>query len=275
MDSRRHPLKAVVCGYERGGTSLMAELLRQHPYLDGGFEGGFLLGKKPGDFLSISPYRSNVKLGWGITEEDLRYTCDTDSWQEMYARLREKAGEIRNKGVWLFDKTPKYMEALAVVLRKVPDVPCIVIVRDPRAVLWSWAKRSGMDPDTWTAENLRTSCKRYVRYAKGWQSAIEGGMASRILLVRYEAFCTDPESWARRVFRFLGMEFNESFLEFHPRFPNVYGHTPTAHYIDDYRGHFSDEVGETILALTKRFRDWHWQGRKRDSRVSNPPGSAA
>lgn len=40
-------MKAVVYGYERGGTSLIAELLRQHPALDGGFEGGFLLGKKP------------------------------------------------------------------------------------------------------------------------------------------------------------------------------------------------------------------------------------
>jgi len=130
MDSKNNPLKAIICGYERGGTSLIAELLRQHPDLDGGFEGGFLLGKRPRDFLSISPYRSNVKLGWGITEEELRHACDTDSWQEVYRRLREKAGEIHDRRVWLFDKTPKYMEALPKVLRKVPGNWTFVIVTD-------------------------------------------------------------------------------------------------------------------------------------------------
>ena len=212
-----------MCGYERGGTSLIAELLRQHPNLDGGFEGGFLLGKKPGDFPSIAPYRSNVKIGWGITEEELQYACAADSWQGVYRRLREKAGELRDKRVWLFDKTPKYMEILPQVLRKVPDIPCVVVVRDPRAVLWSWAKRSGTDTETWIRKELGASCKRYVRYGKGWQAAIKAGPASRILLIQYEAFCEDPAQWAERLFGFLGLDFNDSFLRFHPRFPNVYG----------------------------------------------------
>jgi hypothetical protein len=258
MDSKNPPLKVILCGYERGGTSLIAELLRQHPDLDGGFEGGFLLGKSPRDFLSISPYRSNVKLGWGISEEELQHACDTDSWQEVYRRLREKAGEIRDKRVWLFDKTPKYMEALPKVLRKVPDIPCIVVVRDPRAVLWSWAKRSGMGTESWIREHLRASCKRYVRYGKGWQAATKAGLASRILLLRYEAFCADPAQWAERLFGFLGLEFHEAFMQFHPRFPNVYGNRPAQQYIYEYRGHFPEKLCRKILSRTKRLRDWHW-----------------
>jgi hypothetical protein len=257
MDSKKHPLKVIVCGYERGGTSLIAEFLRQHPDLDGGFEGGFLLGKRPRDLLSISPYRSNVKLGWDITEEELRYICHTESWEEMYARLREKAREIRDKSVWLFDKTPKYMEVLPGVLRKIPDVPCIVVVRDPRAVLWSWAKRSGMEMDRWAGENLRPSCKRYVLYGKGWQSAIKSGLASRILLIRYEAFCADPAHWALKMFRFIGIDFHDSFMRFQPRFPNVYGNTAQREYVDEYKAHFSDKICRKILSYTKRFSDWH------------------
>jgi hypothetical protein len=258
MDSRKNPLQAIVCGYERGGTSLIAELLRQHPTLDGGFEGGFLLGKKPRGFLSLPPYRANVKPGWGITEEDLRHICDTDSWQDLYGRLHDKATEIREKGVGLFDKTPKYMERLPQVLSKVPHVPCIVVVRDPRAVLWSWAKRSGVEVETWTKENLKSSCKRYTSYGKGWQAAIKGGFASRILLIRYEHFCTDPAFWAEKLFGFLGLEFNGSFLHFRPRFPNVYGNTPAQAYIDEYKKHFSDEICSKILARTKKFSDWCW-----------------
>jgi hypothetical protein len=258
MDSRNPTLKAIVCGYERGGTSLIAELLRQHPDLDGGFEGGFLLGKEPRDFLSIPPYRSNVKLGWGITEEELRFVCDTDSWQDLYSRLRAKAREVGDKRAWLFDKTPKYMETLPKVLRKVPDVLCIVVVRDPRAVLWSWAKRSGIGLENWTGERLKSSCKRYVLYGKGWQAAIRAGLTSRIFLVRYEAFCTDPGTWATEIFRFLGMEFNDSFLHFNPKFPNVYGKTPSRVYMEEYRRAFPDRVCKQILSGTERFRDWHW-----------------
>jgi hypothetical protein len=258
MDSRNQPLKAIVCGYERGGTSLIAELLRQHPDLDGGFEGGFLLARRPKDFLSVSPYRSNVKLGWGITEEELRYACQADSWHEVYLRLREKAQVIRDKRVLLFDKTPKYMETLPRVLRKVPDIPCVVVVRDPRAVLWSWARRTGMDTTTWVGEQLRASCKRYVRYGKGWQAAIKAGLGPRMLLIRYEAFCADPKPWAERLFGFLGLEFQESFMHFDPRFPNVYGNRPQQEYINEYRGHFSERTCGEILSRTKRFRDWHW-----------------
>lgn len=258
MDSTNLTLKAIVCGYERGGTSLIAELLRQHPDLDGGFEGGFLLGKRPRDFLSISPYRSNVKPGWGITEEELRYICDTDSWQDLYSRLRARAREVEDKRAWLFDKTPKYMETLSQVLTRVPDVPCIVVVRDPRAVLWSWAKRSGTGVEEWTAEHLKSSCKRYVLYGKGWQSAVKAGFASRIFLVRYEAFCTDPGAWAMKMFRFLGMEFHDSFLHFSPRFPNVYGSTPSRMYMEEYKRAFPDRVCKQILSRTGRFRGWLW-----------------
>lgn len=258
MDSKNRPLGAIVCGYERGGTSLIAEILRQHPDLNGGFEGGFLLGKRPRDFLSISPYRSNVKIGWGISEKELRYACNTDDWQEVYRRLRENAGEIWDKRVRLFDKTPKYMESLPKVLRKVPDIPCVVVVRDPRAVLWSWAKRSGMDTATWIREELRASCRRYVRYGRGWQAAVRAGFASRMLLIRYEAFCEDSGPWAERLFAFLGLEFQDSFMRFDSRFPNVYGDRPAQEYIYEYKGHFPEKLCRKILARTKRLRDWHW-----------------
>jgi hypothetical protein len=150
------------------------------------------------------------------------------------------------------------MEALPKVLRKVPRVPCIVVVRDPRAVLWSWAKRSGKDTEAWIREEFGASCKRYVRYGKGWQAAVKAGLAPRMFLIRYEAFCTEPEPWAERLFGFLGLEFRDSFLHFHPRFPNVYGDRPADEYIYEYEAHFPEKICRRILSRTKRLRDWHW-----------------
>jgi len=107
-------------------------------------------------------------------------------------------------------------------------------------------------------ENLKNACKRYESYGKGWQAAVKGGLASSILLIRYERFCTDPAFWAEKMFGFLGLEFNESFLHFQPRFPNVYGHSPARAYVDEYKRHLPDEICRRILARTKKFSDWRW-----------------
>ena len=48
---------------------------------------------------------------------------------------------------------------------------------------------------------------------------------------RAYAFCEDPAQWAERLFGFLGLDFNDSFLRFHPRFPNVYGNQTACDYI--------------------------------------------
>ncbi len=45
------PLFALVCGFEKSGTTLLNEILRRHPGVDSGFECGFLLGQSPRDFL--------------------------------------------------------------------------------------------------------------------------------------------------------------------------------------------------------------------------------
>ncbi|MEI2422495.1 hypothetical protein V6O07_19615, partial [Arthrospira platensis SPKY2] len=77
------PLAALVCGFERGGTTLISEIIRQHPLLDSGFECGFLLGKDPAEFTSIQPYCNMLKAGWGVNDSDLNnYICESETWLE-------------------------------------------------------------------------------------------------------------------------------------------------------------------------------------------------
>ena len=254
----RHPVRVLVCGYERGGTSLIAEVLRQQPDLDAGFEGGLLLGRRPGDFPTLEPYCTNLKRGWGLTDEGLAWVCSAPSWEEAYGRLRDVASRIERKGVQLLDKTPAYMEALPAVLGRLPGVACVVLVRDPRAVLWSWARRSDTDPVRWVRTHLVAACRRYLRYADGARRAMAGAEAGRILLVQYEAFCWLPRRGVDRLFTFLGLDAPPDGLRFVPAFPNVYGEGISREHIHAYREHLPPALSRRILRRTGRCRAWHW-----------------
>lgn len=249
----------LICGYERGGTTPVSEILRQHPRLVAGFEGGFLLADEPSEFPSVEPYYLNAKRGWNLDDQDMEYICGVNSWTVLYERLREryleKLDDVSSQAR-IFDKTPKYLEVLPAVLAKMPHVPCVVVVRDPRALLWSWIKREG--PDDFSPAHLEGLCARYRSYGQGYRSALEAGFADRLLLVHYESLSLAPERESRRFFDFVGLDYEPEYLSFDPAFPNVRGTTISADYISEYAQHLPAEVQERILELTVEFEDWWW-----------------
>jgi hypothetical protein len=251
------PLAAIVCGYEHGGTTLVNQILKQHPQLDSGFESGFLLVENIAEFLYYEPYHGLIRDAWGLVEPEVKYICSAEKWPEVYKRLLDKSRLIKNKDVFLFDKTPKYMQHLSNVLKKIPDVPCIVIVRDPRAVFSSWMKRWAKEPNL-----LGKFCERYVSYGRGWKSAIENGYGDRILLVQYEDLCLNPHTEAEKIFNFLGFDFDQSYLNFGTsqkiKFGHVYGTTISAKHLTEYQQHLDEKMCEFILLKTAEFKDWHW-----------------
>ena len=142
-DSSVSPLWTIICGYEKSGTTLLNETLRRHPKLDSGFECGFLLGETPRAFHDIQPYRHFFRTEWQLSKTELFHIIDTDDFNECYRRARELSPVITDKSVYLFDKTPIYMLHLPKVLDRMPNLPCVVCVRDPRALMLSWARWSG------------------------------------------------------------------------------------------------------------------------------------
>lgn len=259
------PLRVLVCGYERGGTTLVSELLRQHPQLDGGFEGGFLLNNEATEFPATEPYATNLRRGWGLSPAQLEEICQQDTWSAVYAGLRQHAQVLdarRRDSVGLIDKTPAYMQVLADVMKKVPAVPCIVIVRDPRALLWSWAKRANAEGSLkeWMRKAIAPSCKRYVAYGRGLRKAQATDLTARIFVVQYEALCVDPQTWSQRIFDFIGMDYDEGFQEFDPKWPNVYGSSVSRRFLCEYQDGFPAEVCERILRDTRELADFRWEG---------------
>ncbi|MEB3357228.1 MAG: sulfotransferase [Synechococcales bacterium] len=261
MAAPNKPLAALVCGYERGGTTLISEILRQHPDLYSGFECGFLLSDRPADFPTLKPYCDLLRPGWQLQEGDLAYICEAEDWIDAYQRLAEKSPMVEDKSAWIFDKTPKYMLSLNKVLNKVPDVPCILIVRDPRAVIHSWAKRSP-NIQQWLAAHLKSHCERYAAYARGYIHALRQGHGDRLLRIQYEQLCQDGPSEVKKIFEFLNFDFDPAYLSFGDgaTFNNVYGDTISTEYLQRYRQDFSDETCQQILAATPEAKEWFWEG---------------
>ncbi len=246
-------LLCLVCGFERGGTTALSEVLRQAPGIEAGFEGGFLLAPDPASFPSVDPYYGMALRGWNLALEDMEYACSAPGWEEMYRRLAERFRPDRE--VRIFDKTPRYMECLAEVMAKVPGVPVVVVVRDPRALFWSWLKRAGERPADW----LAAYPARYRAYAAGYHAALQAGLGDRLLLVRHEELSLHPAQEVARVFSFLGLDFDPAYLSFSPRFRNVRGEGMTSAFVLEYRDHLTAGECEQILAATAGCADWWWE----------------
>ncbi|GEM_PF-718760 len=251
--------KAIICGYEHGGTTLLSEILRRHPSVGSGFEGGFLLANRPADFPGINPYAGMMMCSWKLNREELVKICATDSWYDVYPRLAAVSSLIHEGHAWVIDKTPQYLRSLAEVMRKVPNVPVLLIVRDPRAVIWSYLKRSTV-PEGGAQKMIEGFCDRYHSYWQGYQRAVAQGFSSRILVIQYEDLCLRPQEYVQKVCDFLGIDFEERFLNFESTFPNVYGKQVSSDYMFEYREHLSKEHQEMILARLQCSEAWFWEG---------------
>ena len=247
------PLRAIVTGFERGGTTLLASLIRQHPSFDGRFECGFLRAGSPRKFLtrdSCHNYRVMIS-DWGITQADLLYICAAGDWREMYRRLLERSN-LPDKSVGLVDKTPAYMQCLDQVLAKT-SAKCVAIVRDPRAVFWSRRKRSDR-------HTVPAFAEYYVAYMRGLERA-RVKFPDRVHVVQYEQFCATPASETENAYRFLGLEWREEYLamERGPRYENVYGGAVSRDYAEEFTTRLDAMTQERILWLTREVADWRWR----------------
>jgi hypothetical protein len=281
------PLFCLVCGFERGGTTLVAELIRQHPEIDGRFECGFLLADKMADYVDLEIYVRNLKAGWGLSQESFEYIVQSPTHRTAYQRL-VKYSNLPDKNIRIYDKTPRYMRHLPNVLKKV-DVPCICVVRDPRALYWS--QRKHFDHDellhqeyehvyhtltrfsrvpviNWLSRKylerqrekvwLERFCGYFLRYGNAWKTANDL-FPGRILLVSHDNLCTHPKGETQRIYDFLGLAFEDEYIKL-PTTPDPYvdrgGIIPDLIY--EYRKGLSKTDQDTLIDRTKEFAEWHW-----------------
>lgn len=200
-----------VVGAPRSGTSLLRRILNTHPEIFVARETGFLNRQPALDLLGAhraldasarrmllksAQWRLNLE-GWDLAAVAALLE-ESETIEEFLPRLcaleSERAEPLRYWG----DNTPTYVRLSSELLGIYPSAKCIVIVRDPRAVV------SSILP-------LEFGANHATMAAIDWVGDIAHGLAAanthegRVHHLRYEDLVADPGTELQSVATFLGV----------------------------------------------------------------------
>ena len=257
INDQMGPLKFIIAGYEHSGTTMLSEIFRQVPHLDSGFECGFLLTRKPQDFIGFEPFYGHLSSGWGLSEVALNQICDSADWGVAYQRLLDHSTKVADDTTSLFDKTPRYLQKIDTILDTYENLKSIILVRDFRSLIYSTFKRSNQEIEEWMEHSYPKSVRFMNKYIDAHQRLIASPNGTRSYLLRYEDLCLNTRTACEGVFEFLGMECSDSYLEFpDPKFSNVYGTGVDKQYVFQFHDAFDDSIQERIRKDFDRRKDW-------------------
>lgn len=222
--------KVIISGFEEGGTTLLAEILKTSGY-ESYFEIGVLLADSPKIYRSDQKFKDHYeileadiflnansaalatapKMYEGINLESLNNSIkgyhlkdfkqfDFDSFESFYNSIFS-FGFNNSK---FFDKTPKYMSVIGEILRKRNFFEkYLIITRDPRAIFWSRVKRRARDKKIQLPKEIDYSFidrnfpyffsdffESYNLYAKGCISYLDH---PQILFIKHEDLMNEPD----------------------------------------------------------------------------------
>lgn len=229
-----------VCGTHRSGTTLVRDLLDNHPSLSVlPSEGTFITNIEPWlkrahkkqhkeivgkEWLRRLMNPSNQPPYWLLGRTIKTYSPYVQfarsfmAWWDLLEKKHEnsfwpltavmlsyaKPGNRTIQPLYWVDKTPTNERFLKRLWQEFPEAKIIHIVRDPVAILSSRKKmESWSDVRTFVREiqcSFKVAAKQAVK------------KDDRYLLVNYEALCAQPENITRQLAGFLGIEYTSSLL---------------------------------------------------------------
>lgn len=250
-------LAGIICGVPHTGTSVVLDIVRNHPKIECGNEGGLLLYKDPRKFIHGHRHKQYLHFlyDWSICTVDLNYICDTDDWVVAYTRLRERSGRVKDKNSLLIDKRPIYASLLPKILEMV-NVPVVVMTRDPRAVIGGYKRRYRT---VFNDELLKEHCEQYVHFHEKIELA-KKRYPENVIIVRHEELSLNPIAVMSIIFKHFGLDFQSYFMAFSPRKQKreVHGDVITKDYIQDYTSVLSKRERKSILKNTEQYKEGRW-----------------
>ena len=232
----------------------MSDLLRQTGIFESGFEVGVLLGGSPKFFEEVSPFYENMLAGWSITREELEACCETESFDEFYARLKDASPLVEGNHK-LFDKTPRYATKIGQIAEKT-NAPILFIYKDPRASVYSDFKRAGTDSfEEWFESYAPRKIAYMRRCYEGYEQARE--LVEQAVTFSLEDLCFSARDTATRIYGAVGEAFQVDYLLLNNlRYKNTRAKFVTADIVLEYRSAFSPEQIKFIEQTLKEFDSW-------------------
>lgn len=194
-------LKVIVTGMEHSGTTFLNQLITTNSSLiNSGFECGILLSESPNKFGVIEPFYEwlcNEHLGWALTAEQRDAVCNTDSFNEFYNRLFKTCSLFKNGELYVLDKTPAYSYILPDIIKKMPDVPVLVVIKDIEQLWHSYMKRN------FSFEHF---VERYFRFKESLLNVLPN---KNIKVINLEKIADYKPDEVKDIFSFINLPFNE------------------------------------------------------------------
>jgi hypothetical protein len=246
----------VICGVEHSGTTLISDLFRQAPHVDSGFELGVMLAPTPRRFPEVASHFPYFASGWGLTEADAQYVCDTDDLPTFYARLQARDVLLKPGTQIIFDKTPRYLAILDQCLARLA-APFIVTWKDPRAIAWSNFQRSGeADFSAWFGRE-GPKVLAYLRGLYDQHARARAQANGRVLFMPLEHLCLRAGASCEALFAHAGVPFDPGYLILENlRYPNTKTNSIAAGLPFVYRRHLNHAGRHAIERDWAALADW-------------------
>ena len=255
-DPQHAPRPIFIVGYMHSGTTLLRKVIGRHPDVfsiraetmffdqlahalpqrfpslqdDAVLEEyvRFLIKKTTFDWPPLTAAEAELEAKQFQPDEELTRRIIAAAkanrdYQAIFSLVFEAIAAAAGKSHWI-EKTPSHIFYVEEIVKALPDVRIIELVRDPRDVLASkkvrkhsdWSERYGQA----VGARMQTT-KGYdpLRDSLGWRAAVRaGGMASArypeaLFRLRYEDLASDSEGMVRRLCEFLGLAFDPAMLD--------------------------------------------------------------
>ncbi|KAA3614972.1 MAG: hypothetical protein D8M58_11000 [Calditrichaeota bacterium] len=194
----------LMTGMEHSGTTYLSNLLKCHPKIAGGFEGGMLLANSPNEFPGIEPfYKWTLKkppVQWGLNQEQLDNICKSKTWADMYSSIKNYSPLFDNDQL-ILDKTPAYMPVLDSVMEKI-NSKCIVIFKNSLYQYTSYKKRN---------ISINDYLGRYLSYLKGFLAAYNK-YHDRLFILNHNSLGQNQQKIIHGIISFLGLEYDPEYF---------------------------------------------------------------
>lgn len=211
----------IILGVGRSGTTLLRVMLDRSSEIAIPYESFFVtpLAHRHGHRPKIDDFVDDLRrfyqlYEWGIEPDDVRARLhDGITTGEAIAAVFEVYAEHEGKPRW-GDKTPLYMQHLALLERLFPDALWVHLVRDGRDAALSFLELpEGFSGKTWAQP--QTAAQFAARWRMEIRSARRLGrhVGDRYLELRYEDLVTDPERELRRVCEHASLIWEPGLLE--------------------------------------------------------------
>lgn len=199
------PVPIFVLGMPRSGTTLVERLLAGHPAVTAAGETDYVqraLGRR-----WRQRYGRTFPEGFErLTAPELQVLAD-----EFAARL----AAVDPAAQYVTDKTPGNFHVIGLLRVLFPQAPIVHVARDPMDTCFSILQHpfGSRSPHTCDMHLLGHVYRRYRRLMARWNELC----ADAFITVQYERLVASPAAEAERLFAHCGLEWQETYLDFHRR----------------------------------------------------------